>query len=166
MIEKWITIEEFPNYKISNLGNVRNINTGKAVATPIHQHGYHCVRLWNKGKTRLMKIYRLIAIHFIPNPDSKREVNHINGNRMDHSIKNLEWVTPSENMKHAFRCGLSKCQFKKGFKHQLAKLTPHSVGFIIKSRSSKTHSLKELSKMFGVTPDHICRVANQKIKYV
>lgn len=162
MRKRWSKIQDFPNYKISDTGEVVNIITGKNVATPKHQHGYLCVRLWNNGKTRLLKIYRLLAIAFIPNPENKREVNHIDGNRMNHSISNLEWVTASENMKHAYVNGLSKNQFKKGFDHQLAKLSLDDVLEIRRLRSLGI-KYKVISKKYNITIDHACRIAKNKV---
>lgn len=162
MEKRWSIVKDFPNYKISEIGEVVNLTTGKNVATPLHQHGYLCVRLWNKGKTRLCKIYRLLAIQFIPNPENKREVNHLDGNRMNHSLSNLEWTTASENMKHAVKNGLSKGQFKKGFDHQKAKLSKEDVYEIRRLRESgMKHRL--IGEKFNITMDHACRIANKKL---
>jgi hypothetical protein len=161
MGKRWSKINDFPNYKVSSEGEVVNLTTGKQLATPIHKHGYLCVRLWHKGKTRLLKLYRILAIAFIPNPENKREVNHLDGNRMNHSLSNLEWATPSENMKHAYLNGLSKGHFKKGFNHQFSKVSESDVLEIRRLRRLGMR-LKDIGKKFNITPDHTCRITKNK----
>jgi hypothetical protein len=72
---------------------------GKLKKLKPNKRGY--IRYSYKGKS--LNIHRMIAEKFIPNPENKKEVNHINGNRTDNRIENLEWVTKSENAKHAYR---------------------------------------------------------------
>lgn len=105
---QWCIIPEFPNYKISTDSVVVNIVTGKKVSVSMHKHGYRVVRLWKNNTTKLCKIYRLKSICFIPNPENKPEVNHLDGDRLNEDLSNFEWATPSENMKHAFITGLAK----------------------------------------------------------
>lgn len=68
--------------------------------------GYLGVVLCKNGKTKLIAVHRLVAMHFIPNPENKPQVNHKNGVKNDNAAENLEWVTQSENMKHAVKTGL------------------------------------------------------------
>lgn len=70
--------------------------------------GYLSVDLFKDGKYTKHSIHRLIAITFIPNPDCLPEVNHKDGNKLNNSIDNLEWMSHSDNVKHAFRMGLKK----------------------------------------------------------
>lgn len=163
MEKRWSIINDFPNYKISELGEVVNLTTGKNVATPRHKHGYLCVRLWHNNKTRLLKIYRLLAIHFIPNTENKREVNHKDGDRMNHSLHNLEWVTPSENMKHSFNTGLCKGFFKSGFDHQFAKLKKEDVLKIRELRELNKMKYKDIGKIYNITFEHAYRIAKGKL---
>jgi hypothetical protein len=156
-------IEDYPNYTISIDGVITNIKTNKKVSIGLHKHGHHVVRLWGNNKSKLLSLYRLLAINFIPNPDNKREVNHKDGNRLNYSLDNLEWVTPSENMKHAYNNGLCKGHFESGFNHKFVKLTKDNIIFIREKRDNKEMKLKELSQMFNVTIDHISRIANKKI---
>lgn len=66
------------------------------------------VELWKGNKRQVFLIHRLVAHHFIPNPEGKPQINHIDGNRRNNHISNLEWVTSRENNKHAYRIGLHK----------------------------------------------------------
>lgn len=99
--EKWKPITEFNGkYEISNLGRVRN-NTGKLMKLYINDAGYWVVALKKDKKTCFRRIHRLIAIAFIPNPENKLEVNHIDSDRSNYAISNLEWCSSSENHIHA-----------------------------------------------------------------
>lgn len=114
MDEIWKDIEGYEGlYQISSLGRVRRIKGGKGTASgrilkSFANSGYFFVGLYVNSKQKHIGVHRLVAEAFIPNPDNKSEVNHINGNKHDNRIVNLEWVTPSENMQHAWRTGLTK----------------------------------------------------------
>lgn len=94
-METFKKIEEFSNYSISNLGNVRNDKTGRILKTYTKPSGYMQVQLGRK--TIPQYIHRLVAKAFIPNNDNKPQVNHKNGIKCDNKVENLEWVTASEN---------------------------------------------------------------------
>jgi hypothetical protein len=85
------------NYEISDCGNIYS-HRSKRFLKPYSVRGYLAVDLG--GKLRGKYIHRLVAEHFIENPEKKKEVNHIDGNKHNNNVKNLEWVTPSENTKH------------------------------------------------------------------
>ena len=105
MIEVWKDIVGYEGkYQISNLGNVRNFKF-KLIKYTVSNYGYIRIGLRNHGK-RMYSIHRLVAIAFIPNPDNKPYINHIDGNKSNNNVTNLEWVTQSENEKHAHRLGL------------------------------------------------------------
>ena len=93
-MESWKVIYDFPNYEISNYGNVRN-NTKIVKAVP-NKHGYNVVVLCN-GTRKSVNVHRLVAAAFIPNPDNKPCVDHIDGNKRNNYVSNLRWVTPVEN---------------------------------------------------------------------
>ena len=109
MTEEWKPITDWEElYEISNFGRVRNKKTGKLLVGDVNNCGYHRVRLYNGGNRKRYFRHRLVATHFICNDDveNKRFVNHIDGDKSNNTTLNLEWVTQSDNEKHAFKTGL------------------------------------------------------------
>ena len=72
--------------------------------------GYHRISYYEPEtkKTRCLMVHRVVAMKYLPNPENKEEVNHIDGNKSNNSVSNLEWVTRSQNHQHAYRLGLKK----------------------------------------------------------
>ena len=88
-------------------------------------NGYLQIGIYVNGKRQMFKLHRLIAECYIPNPDNKPQVNHIDGNKLNNCISNLEWVTCKENIRHAHDNGLSKGM--KGETNHQSKLTKEDV---------------------------------------
>ena len=120
-MEIWKDIVGFNGYEVSNLGRVRSFHKGGRILSPGLVSGYLQVNLYCGGKRNQMYVHRLVAETFIPNPESKSEVNHIDGNKSNNRVENLEWATPSENAQHAHDTGL--LTFSQGEDHHNAKLT-------------------------------------------
>lgn len=101
-MEEWKNIKNHSRYEISNLGNVRNIKTKYILKGRLSKSGYLQVSIRNDltGKQENQYIHRLVAFHWIDNPKNKKEVNHKDGNKLNNSADNLEWVTSSENQIH------------------------------------------------------------------
>lgn len=93
------------NYSVSDLGEIRK-DTNGYIMKPYIQNGYAHVTLQINKKPKRFNIHRLVAIAFIPNSENKPYVNHIDGNKSNNCVKNLEWVTAAENAQHAVRTGL------------------------------------------------------------
>ena len=110
-MEKWKNIKGYEGrYQISTFGRVRSFinNSHQKYKTPkILQDsvnkGYHFVRLQKNGQIKNKLVHRLVAEAFLPNPNSKLEVNHKDGNKSNNHVLNLEWATHSENVSHMYR---------------------------------------------------------------
>lgn len=98
-MEQWKIITEATNYAVSNLGRIKNTKTGQILNPGIAGNGYKQVslRMIQSNKFEKRYVHRLVATYWIPNPENKREVNHINLDRTDNRMENLEWITSSEN---------------------------------------------------------------------
>lgn len=128
MQEEWRIIQDYPNYSVSNLGRVRNDKTGrilKPISFGARGKEYKQVFLFRGScaSRKSFRVHRLVATAFIPNPESKPEVNHLDGNHYNNAVSNLEWTSHTENMIHAFtvlhpdigkkRCGADNGNSKK-----------------------------------------------------
>lgn len=104
MRESWKTIQDHPRYEVSNMGRVRNSQTGKMLQPYDDGNGYLRVKL-DRDNCRL---HILVATAFVPNPDNKPVVNHKKGKKHDCRASQLEWCTVAENTQHAWDTGLCK----------------------------------------------------------
>lgn len=115
--EIWHSIDIIPFngiYEVSNFGRVRsyhnnkygNIKTYKILKIQQNGPGYPCVILHKDKYIKMVRIHRLVAEYFVPNPDDKPIVNHIDADKTNNYYANLEWVTDQENKEHASRLGL------------------------------------------------------------
>lgn len=113
MEEIWKDIKGYEGlYQVSSEGRVkskaRNGNWKEKILKPVKtKDNYFIVGLCKNGKSKNKRINRLVAEAFIPNPENKPEVNHIDGNKHNNKISNLEWVTTKENIVHAYKIGLN-----------------------------------------------------------
>lgn len=99
---------EFINYEINNNGEIRNIETKKILKHKIKNNGYHEVCLYINKQKKYCLIHRLVALTFIENNNNYSQVNHIDGNKDNNSINNLEWVDSHTNNQHAWDNNLNK----------------------------------------------------------
>lgn len=136
----------YPDYDASNLGRVRSLGSGvPVVLTPkTDRLGYLWLSLRINGKNKRCLVHRLVAETFMPNPDNKPEVNHINGDKADNRVENLEWCTHAENMRHAVNTGL----IPQGADRVTAKFTNEQVRYIRDNPDNLTCT--ELAAKFGV----------------
>ena len=111
--EQWKPIQEFNGeYEVSNIGRVRSMKryygiVGRIMPQTIQRKGYYAVTFHMNNKAYCRKVHRLVIEAFKPNPDNLPCINHIDGNKLNNRIENLEWCTYQQNMQHAVRTGLT-----------------------------------------------------------
>ena len=100
LTESWKTLPDFPKYQVSDQGRIKNIESGRIFTGTQDAFGYVHVRLINpKGTYTLKKVHRLVAEAFLPNPENKPIIDHIDGDKTNNALSNLRWFTYSENSK-------------------------------------------------------------------
>ena len=119
------------------------------------RYGYLVVTLRRDGAMKLCKTHRLVAQAFIPNPENKPQVNHIDGNKLNNNFDNLEWCTALENIKHAVDKGL-RCT--KGSNQANSKLTEEDVVVIKKLLNLNMFKYSTLAELFNVKESTISRI--------
>lgn len=153
--EMWKSTVEDPYYEVSNFGRVRH--DGRILSGSIHKDGYMFVNIRGKQCAR----HRLVAEVFIENPENKPFVNHIDGNKQNNSVDNLEWCTQSENTKHAYDSDLQP----KGLSTYKGKFTSEEREQIKNEWDSGAYSRRQLAKKYGVSHTCINDIINDKYKY-
>ena len=114
--EVWKDVKGYEGlYKVSNTGKVKSFqrNREKLLSDKYYENGYLRASLSKNKEKKKVLIHRLVAETFIPNPENKPEVNHIDGNKKNNNASNLEWCTHCENIKHAWETGLNEELRKK-----------------------------------------------------
>lgn len=174
-IEIWKPINGYEYYMISNFGRVKSLKRtiirkdGKPLQFEERilrgskdTKGYIQVELKMNGKRKLMFVHRLVAEAFIDNPQNKKQVNHKDGNKLNNRVENLEWVTCSENIHHAWENGLNRPNH--GERHGNAKLTEENVRYIKKyyKAHDKNYGSRALAKKFHVSTGPIDAIIGGK----
>jgi hypothetical protein len=168
MNEVWKSIPEYPSYEASNWGRIRSIDrtstlvnqggeckrriNGRVLKPSAHPRTtYFPIALCEKGKTTTRLVHRLVASAWLEKSIGKSDVNHIDGDKQNNRIENLEWVDKSDNRRHAFRIGL---QTACGENNSQSKLTKEDVLLIRNS----TKGTVAVAKEFRVSPATICDI--------
>lgn len=107
-LEIWKPVLGWEQYETSNLGNVISTHSGrrKRLKKCVCNHGYERVYLYCGSRRKMFLVHRLVATHFIANPLGLAQVNHVDGNKTNNSITNLEWCSCRQNHEHAIKNGL------------------------------------------------------------
>ena len=165
MQEIWKDIKGYEGiYQVSNLGKVKSLNYKrgkheKEIKQALNSRGYLEVGLFN-GKVKTHRVHRLVAQTFIPNPENKDEVNHIDGNKKNNTVNNLEWNTSKENIHHAWEnkliCFSKESRKKAGISRQKPCLQYDKNNHLIK----RWDSLKQASKELGICKSTISMCLN------
>ena len=160
MNEIWKFINGFEDYLISNKGNVVSMknNKYKMLNPSLLNLGYCKVVLRKNSKSYNIYVHQLVAETFILNPENKPEVNHKDGNKLNNWVNNLEWVTHSENLKHAYKIGLHT---HKGINHLWHKLSENDV-LCIHGLYLNGMKQKEIGMLYNITQGNIFHIVNGK----
>ena len=160
-------------YQVSNYGKVISLDrvikekTGKTQALKgrilklrINPGGYYYVGLGKNGSKATFAIHQLVAQAFIPNPKNKKTVNHMDGNKLNNSVANLEWSTYSENLEHAYKAGLKQAvkSSEVASKNYKRKLTEQQVREIKRLLAAGNLTHKEIATKFGVARSTITEI--------
>ena len=148
----------YKNYNVDSNGRIYNNITKKILKTWKDNKGYEVIRLSRK----YFKIHRLVAKAFIPNPNNLPQVNHIDGNKQNNNVENLEWCTQSYNIRHADLIGLRK--MPKGENASNAKLTQKDVDYIRTNYipRDKTYGAIALAKKYHIDRSSITKIMSHK----
>ena len=164
MQKTWKSIKDFEGkYEVSNTGKVRGLDRfvfsvkggnnkakikGRLLNPYKNAHGYLKVKLSNGRKNgKLVSVHRLVAIHFIKNPEEKPDINHLDGDKENNFPENLEWCTKKENLTHAKKNNL----IATGHKINTTKLSEKEVLEIRKKYIPWKYSQRRLAKEYGVS---------------
>ena len=115
IISNYGEIISLPRYKRNN-SKFQYVQPREICKYTNPKNGYAYVYLCNNGVYKNVRLHKLVAKTFIPNPNNLPQVNHKDGNKLNNHVKNLEWCTASENIKHAYKLGLMKNQYMKNNK--------------------------------------------------
>ena len=143
MNEEWKVIERFPNYEVSNIGQIRKTSTKRVKMPEISKSGYPTIRLsiGKAGSGIHQNIHRLVAEAFLPNPGNLPCVNHIDGDKTNNHVDNLEWCSYSHNNRHAYDHGL-----KKAYQQRITDKDRKRIG-VLRQNGVR---VKDIAKMYGV----------------
>jgi len=157
-MEEWKAISINPNYEVSTYGNIRRTSTKRCLYIEKTKVGYCRVRLrlGLQGMHDRFNVHRLVAEAFIPNPNDYPCVNHIDGNKTNNHIENLEWCSYAHNNKHAYDTGL-KTPYQQRIKEK-------DFGRIEQLKANGM-SVAKIAELYGVTPSAIYQLHyRRKIK--
>lgn len=167
-MEIWKQISGYDRYFVSNYGRVKTTYQGKEhILSPRNKYknregkAYYHVRLSKDGKLKDFFIHRLVAIAFIPNPLNKATVNHIDGNKFNNNVNNLEWATIQEQHDHAIATGL----IPNGGKNKVCpiyKITDITAREI-KIAIANGDTITEIAKRYSVSKTTIYSIKTNKI---
>ena len=169
--EEWKSWEANQLYEVSNQGRIKRkqykssnckVYKERILCGSKHDDGYIFVNiLMPDGSRKQIAKHRIVAEVYIPNPDGKPEVNHIDGNKMNNDISNLEWCTSSENEKHAYE----ECLQPHNVYTYKGKLTKQQRDEIIEKYNTTNVSKRQLAKEYDVSHTTICAITSNKYNY-
>ena len=168
---KWKDIIGYENeYQINQFGEIRTLKDSpklkkyNVLKPQINKrNGYVYQMLYKNGKEKLLRVHRLVAMAFLPNPNNLPQVNHKDGNKQNNSVDNLEWCEQSYNMKHAFKTGLEKPSEKQ--KAAVRKTNEKKRKRVVRTMGDEKNEYESATvaaRKNNVGISTICRYCNKK----
>lgn len=156
-------------YRISNMGRLMSCNAGngtrdKIVKPQPNEKGYLMVHLYDYGRNKTVKVHRLVAQAFVPNPNNLPEVNHIDADRKNNRADNLEWVTRQANVTDAKNRGSMDSTFEKLRAHNRKNQIPVVATDKASGVEKEYESINAAARACSVPAIHICNCLNGKRK--
>lgn len=161
-MEKWKDIDGFPGYQVSNEGRVRSYRTYHRIMAEtshilrprVNPNGYEIATLYDEyGRPHQVSVHRLVATAFLPNSDPSLVVDHLDYNKTNNNVRNLEWVTIEENSRRACRAGLYEAAF-------IVTRRPIIVTDLWTGEEIYYKSIHHAARMLGYSPSAISKVVN------
>jgi len=146
-------MDGYENYIITTTGDIINTNTSHMMKKQINNCGYYRVELSKAGKAKKIFVHRLVASAYIPNKDNLPQVNHIDGDKLNNAVDNLEWCTASYNHKHSFKYlgrHVTKCFDLENGKTKIKK---EDIPRLIEKK--KTTTYRNMAMDLGVHPKYL-----------
>jgi hypothetical protein len=162
-MEEWLPIEGFMDYSVSSNGKIKSYkikSKGKHLKPRINQGGYYYVNLCKDGKYHSIQVHSLVAKAFVSGYQPGLMVNHKDGNKLNNLCSNFEWVTNSENMKHAVTLGLLRVRY--GTECNLSKLSADNVQEIRKLRK-EGWTQKKIGDRFKTSRSNVSQILSGKL---
>jgi hypothetical protein len=151
-MEIWKKIDFCQNYEISNLGRVKNSKTNRILKLCLNNGQYLvCNLVVKKGISRTFYVHRIVATHFLKKVGENLNVNHLDGNRENNKVENLEWLTQKENVHHGFRYGKINRKYSE-----------KKIALILKTRKVYFSSITQAEFMTGIKRSSISKCCNGK----
>ena len=164
-MEVWRDIKGYEGrYQVSSEGRVKTVNRFKSDfrrqregirKTQIDHHGYEFVNLFDGHRFHRHSVHVLVARAFIDNPEDKNQVNHIDGDKLNNRLENLEWCTASENQIHALKMGLVRT--RRGEDNKCTRISDAEAREMITMRRSGA-KLQDIADAFGVSFGYVGRI--------
>lgn len=170
MNEVWKDVVGYEGYyQVSNLGRVKNVKTQRILRQAKDKGNYCIVSLSKQCKHKTRTVHSLVAESFIrkTNKKQKLQVNHKDGNKSNNNVNNLEWITPSENLKHAYENGLKKInEWQKEFiSKQGKKLSKKTIQYDINGNFIKEwNCVRDIERQLKISNESISRCCTGKTK--
>lgn len=175
--EIWLPVVRYEGYyAVSNQGRIKavgafikhdgNFNGGYYKKVKIREHridryGYCLIKLCRDGKCKTLKVHRLVAAAFIANPNKYPQVDHVDGNKQNNNVENLNWVSAAENMKRAWNTGLKNNHYLRGEGSPHAKITKDKV-LELRLQYAAGYSRVELANLYKISSSMVRDIVTNK----